>query len=62
MLDGRLREAARGFSVSAATRRRVLACDDKRTLDRWIDRAVTATTLEAVFGTTARAKRKTTAG
>ncbi len=54
--------AARGFTVSAATRKRVLACGDKRTLDRWIDRAATATTLEAVFGATARAKRKTTAG
>ncbi|MFO0604999.1 MAG: hypothetical protein U0324_17585 [Polyangiales bacterium] len=53
--------AARGFTVSAATRKRVLACDDKRTLDRWIDRAATATTLEAVFGTAAtRAKRRTT--
>ncbi|MFO0610393.1 MAG: hypothetical protein U0324_44950 [Polyangiales bacterium] len=56
-------ERRRGFSVSAATRKRVLACDDKRSLDRWIDRAATATTLRAVFGTTAtRTKRKTTAG
>ena len=49
--------AARGFTVSAATRKRVLACDDKRTLDRWLDRAVTAPSLRAVFDV-ARPKRK----
>jgi len=54
--------AARGFAVSAATRESVLACDDKRTLDRWLDRAVTAAALKDVFGPTApRAKRKSAA-
>lgn len=50
--------AARGFPVSAATRKRVLACDDKHTLDRWIDRAVTATALKDVFGAPAAARPK----
>ena len=51
--------AARGFAVSAATRKSVLACDDKRTLDRWLDRAAIAAALEDVFGPAAtRAKRR----
>ena len=50
--------AARGFTVSAATRKRVLACGDKRTLNRWLDRAATATTLKDVFGTATAARPK----
>jgi hypothetical protein len=34
--------ATRGFKVSEAVRRRILGCRDQRVLDRWLARAVTA--------------------
>ena len=34
--------AARGFKVSEAVRRQILGCKDLRILDRWLARAVTA--------------------
>ncbi|HEY3356988.1 MAG TPA: hypothetical protein VGQ83_27305 [Polyangia bacterium] len=37
---------ARGFRLGPAQRDRVLACTDSATLDRWLARAVTATSLE----------------
>ena len=51
--------ASRGVAVTTAARKRVLACETKATLDRWLDRAATATTLAEVFGSaTARPKKK----
>ena len=44
--------------MSEATRKRVLACGDKRTLDRWIDRAVTAASLKDIFGAAVKPGRK----
>ncbi|MBI2392024.1 MAG: hypothetical protein HYV09_20700 [Deltaproteobacteria bacterium] len=41
--------ARRGFAVDRATEQRVLSCADLELLGRWIDRAVTARTLEEVF-------------
>lgn len=41
--------SARGFTVTAAQRRLVEACNNKRTLDRWLGRIVTATSARAVF-------------
>ena len=40
---------ARGFAVDDEHRNLVLACRDLAALDRWIARAVTAPTLDAVF-------------
>ncbi len=40
---------ARGLSLDAPTEARIAACEDPATLDRWIERAVTAPTLDAVF-------------
>lgn len=41
--------AARGVEVPEATARRVLECTDSETLDRWLDRAVTAAHVEELF-------------
>src|ERR1700678_2099174 len=41
--------SARGLTVPAAIRHRVLSCADTRQLDAWADRAATATTLEDIF-------------
>jgi predicted transposase YdaD len=41
--------AARRLTVSDAQRARILACTDLDTLTRWIERAVTAETTDAVF-------------
>jgi hypothetical protein len=40
---------ARGLAVSDAIRQRIALCRDLATLDRWLVRAVTAATAEAVF-------------
>ena len=40
---------ARSLLVTPAARARILACDDVPTLDRWIVRAVKASSLESVF-------------
>ena len=40
----------RGLAVDEATRARVLACVDGATLDAWLDRAVTASTIADVLG------------
>jgi predicted transposase YdaD len=40
---------ARGFGVSEEIRQRIVACRDPAMLDRWLVRAVTATSAEAVF-------------
>jgi len=54
--------ASRGVTVTAAARKRVLACESKATLDGWLDRAATATTLAEVFGSaTARPKKNAAA-
>jgi hypothetical protein len=42
---------ARGFEVSAKVREQVLSCTDASQLDTWTDRAVTAASVEEVFGT-----------
>jgi hypothetical protein len=39
----------RGVAVDEATRARVTACTDTAVLDRWFDRALTATSLDEVF-------------
>ncbi|HEY3236851.1 MAG TPA: Uma2 family endonuclease [Polyangiaceae bacterium] len=39
----------RGFILSAELRERVSSCTDAELLDRWFDRAVTATTVDGVF-------------
>jgi hypothetical protein len=43
--------AARGFEVPTNTREQVLSCTDFGQLETWADRAVTATSVEEVFGT-----------
>jgi len=40
---------ARGIAVGLRTRKRVLACTDLDTLDRWFRRAATATRLSDVW-------------
>jgi hypothetical protein len=40
---------ARGFTVDEPTERRVRACSDLATLERWLTRAVTVATLGDVF-------------
>ncbi len=44
----------RGFLIDAALHDRVMACADLDLLDRWITRAATAPTLDAVFADEAR--------
>jgi hypothetical protein len=39
---------ARGISVSAELRAQILSCGDLRLLERWLGRAVTAASAEAV--------------
>jgi hypothetical protein len=46
--------AVRGLEVSEARRRQVLACTDRAQLERWIERAATAGSVTAVFGSTRR--------
>lgn len=41
--------AARGVEVDEATRQRVLACADEDTIDRWLHRAVVASSTRDVF-------------
>ncbi|MHB1846070.1 MAG: hypothetical protein ACYCWW_14690 [Deltaproteobacteria bacterium] len=41
---------ARKLTPSGEARKRILACRDLATLDRWITRAVKAKTLAEVFG------------
>jgi hypothetical protein len=41
--------AARGVHVGDEARQRILACTDMATLDRWLDKALTATTLSDVL-------------
>lgn len=41
--------AARGFTITASVREQVACCTDLATLDGWVQRAATATTLEEVF-------------
>ncbi|MFY0562889.1 Rpn family recombination-promoting nuclease/putative transposase [Archangium lansingense] len=43
--------AARGILVDEQVRQRILTCTDMAILDRWFDRALTATTLSEVLGT-----------
>jgi hypothetical protein len=43
--------AARGLDVPADVREQVLSCTDISQLDIWTDRAVTAVSIEEVFGT-----------
>ncbi len=40
---------ARGFGLDDATRARISGCEDVETLNGWIARAVTATSLRAAF-------------
>jgi hypothetical protein len=40
----------RGLRVPDEMRQRVLACTDTRQLETWIDRAVTAASVQDVFG------------
>jgi predicted transposase/invertase (TIGR01784 family) len=47
--------AARGISVTADARARIEACRDLAILDRWVARAVTATSAEEILVPTARA-------
>jgi predicted transposase YdaD len=42
--------ARRGIALDGAARARVTACTAPATLDAWIDRAVTATSVVEVFG------------
>ena len=42
--------AARGLEVPAEVREQVLSCTDVSQLDIWADKAVTAASLEEVFG------------
>ena len=46
--------AARGLAVTAANRTRIKACDKTATLDRWIARAATASSVTAVLGAARR--------
>ncbi|MBL8716887.1 MAG: hypothetical protein JNL79_12870 [Myxococcales bacterium] len=41
--------AARGFAVDAPTRERIESCTDQALLDEWVERAVTAESLDDVF-------------
>jgi len=41
--------AARGIQISDGQRERILACTDLAVLDRWIDRAVTVASADALF-------------
>ncbi|REG23601.1 hypothetical protein ATI61_11671 [Archangium gephyra] len=41
--------AARGLLMDEQARQRVLACTDVATLEKWLDRALTATTLSEVL-------------
>jgi hypothetical protein len=41
--------AARGVHVSGEARQRILTCTDLATLERWFDRALTASTLADVL-------------
>ncbi|MFB4319736.1 hypothetical protein [Actinomadura sp. 21ATH] len=41
--------SARGLEPSEADRTRIQACTDKDQLDRWLDRAVTAETVDEIF-------------
>ena len=41
--------AARGIKVSDGQKERILACTDLAVLDRWIERAVTVTSVDALF-------------
>jgi hypothetical protein len=41
--------ATRGIAVSEAAQQRILSCQDTSLLERWLDRAVTASSLDAVF-------------
>ena len=41
--------AARGISVSEEQKERILACVDLAVLDRWVEKAVTATTADELF-------------
>ena len=41
--------AKRGFVVDEPVRARVLACQDSDQLDRWLDRVLTAASLDEVF-------------
>jgi hypothetical protein len=43
--------SARGLRIPAEIRRRVLSCADSRQLEIWVDRAVTAASIDDVFGT-----------
>jgi hypothetical protein len=40
----------RGLALDAADETRITACADVNTLDAWLDRAVTAVSVRAVFG------------
>ena len=40
---------ARGVRVDEAARQHILSCTDVTTLDRWLDRALNATTLSEVL-------------
>ena len=40
---------ARGLSVSEAERARMVSCDDRATLDEWLERALTASRVAEVF-------------
>ncbi|WP_378733033.1 hypothetical protein [Nocardia brasiliensis] len=42
--------AARGFHVPEQLRARIESCRDTDELERWVDRAVAASSIEAVFG------------
>jgi hypothetical protein len=42
--------AARGVPLSQDDRDKITACTDASTLETWLDRAVTATTMADVFG------------
>jgi hypothetical protein len=46
--------AARGVPVDDASRQRILGCGDVGTLERWFDRAVTATRLSDILESTAQ--------
>jgi len=41
--------AARGFDVPDSVRERIMSCTDPAVLERWVDKAVTAASLEDVL-------------
>jgi membrane protein involved in colicin uptake len=41
---------ARGLAPTAEQRQRILGCADAAALDRWIDRAVSCSSIEDMFG------------